>query len=99
MSWHYKFVAENKQEVGFGIDKHMAVVNSDFLCELTTKMRQAMSLLTDYEGVAWSVESFGHVGDQGCNFTFKVEPVNTTRNPFYRPAEPLPAPPVPEEKK
>lgn len=84
MSWHYKFVAESKEDIGPAIDKHMAVVNSDFLCELTTHMHQCIHLLTDYEGIAWQVESFGHVGDQGCNFTFKVEPINTTRNYFYQ---------------
>ena len=84
MSWHYKFLAESKKEIGPALDKHMAMVNSEFLCELTTKMRQAVSLLKDNEGIAWMVESFGHIGDQGCNFTFKVEPVNTTKNFFYR---------------
>lgn len=83
MSWHYKFVAETKKDIGRGLDKHMAVVDADFLCELTTKMRQAVSVLEDHDGIAWFVESFGHIGFDGCNFTFKVEPINSTKNRFY----------------
>jgi hypothetical protein len=83
MSWHYRFVAENKKAIGPALDKHMAVVDSDFLCELTTKMHQVVRTLNDHEGIAWLVESFGHVGFDGANFTFKVEPIDTTANRFY----------------
>ena len=62
MSWHYKFLAEGKKEILNGIDVHMAQVDSDFLCELTSHMRQAVGFLHDAPGIAWVVESYGHVG-------------------------------------
>jgi len=87
MSWHYKFFAPDKDSILIGLDAHMGQVDSDYLCELTTMMRKAVHNLANHEGIGWNVEAFGHVPDcqgDGCNFTFKVEPVNTTDNPFYK---------------
>ena len=99
MSWHFKFVADSKEDVRQGINAHMAMVDSDYLCQLTAKMHEAVSFLLDNQGIAWMVESFGHVGaNDGCNFTFKVEPVNTAclainamRLKHQRPAPPSPS--------
>lgn len=87
MSWHYKFFAQDKDSIMSALDVHMVQVDSDFLCELTTLMRKAVHNLNNNRGIGWNVEAFGHVPDyngDGCNFTFKVEAVNTTEHEFYR---------------
>ena len=88
MSWHYKFYAETKDEIRAGLNSHLGSINQTFVCSLTTKMLEAVNTLADdQEGIGWIVECFGHVGtvrESACNFTFKVEPINSTKNSFYR---------------
>ena len=81
MSWHFKFVALDKEEIKQGVNAHMAMVDSDWLCSLTTKMHEAVKWLKDNDGIYWVVESFGHVGAQdGCNFSFTVEPITSAKH-------------------
>lgn len=88
MSWHYKFYAETKDEIKVGLNAHLGDINQDFVRSLTTRMLEAVNTLSDDQnGIGWIVECFGHVGtarESACNFTFKVEPINTTQNKFYR---------------
>ena len=88
MSWHYKFYAETKSEIKDGMNAHLGTINQQFVCSLTTRMLEAVNTLADdQEGIGWIVECFGHVGttrESACNFSFKVEPINTTKNQFYR---------------
>ena len=104
MSWSFKFYAGSKEEIHLGLNRHLAenlmpvALQTEMLRAVDRAVSVANQRPDDAAGIGWIVESFGHIGDGGgaCNFTFKLEPINTTHNQFYRSKFSVPA--TPEKK-